>query len=170
MTQINSHSTIRQEQNTRASHINSIDQNNCKSFQLKCGSLNVCGMRRKLQYPEFRELIRNYDLFCVTESKLDNYDIVDVPGYKFISQTRRQKCLRRSGGIGVFVNDNISQYITIIDSDSDYVMWFKLCRTFFKADDDLIFGVVYLPPTDSRFNNPDELELLETEITTMSFA
>ena len=94
MTQINSSSTIGQEQNTRASHINS-NQNNCKSFQLKCGSLNVCGIRRKLQYPEFRELISNYDLFCVTESKLDNYDIVDVPGYKFISQTRRQKCLHR---------------------------------------------------------------------------
>ena len=55
-----------------------------------------------------------------------------------------------------------------MDSDSDFIMWFKLSRHFFNADEDLVFGIVYLPPTDSRFNNPDELELFETEITSMS--
>ena len=47
-------------------------------------------------------------------------------------------------------------------------MWIKLSGSFLKTDDDLIFGIVYLPSTDSRFNNPDELELFEIEITTMS--
>ena len=121
-----------------------------------------------MQYPEFRDLISNYFLFCVTESKLDNHDLITLPGYKFISQPRRQKFLRRSGGIGVFVKDNSSPHISIIDSDSDYILWLQLSKSFFKAEDDLIFGVVYLPPTDSRFNNPDELELFEIEITTMS--
>ena len=121
-----------------------------------------------MQYPEFRDLISNYDLFCVTESKLDNHDLITLPCYKFISQPRRQKFLRRSGGIGVFVKDNISPHISIIDSDSDYILWLQLSKSFFKAEDVLIFGIVYLPPTDSRFNNPDELELFEIEITTMS--
>ena len=167
MTQINSYNSIGHEQDTYTSQNNS-KQNNSKSHQLKCGSLNVCSIRRKLLYPEFRELINDYDLFCVTETKLDSYDIVDVPSYNFISQCRRQKVLRKSGGIGVFVKDSISQYIILIDSESDYIMWFKLSKAFFKAEEDLIFGVVYLPPTDSRFNNPDELELFETEITNMS--
>ena len=167
MTQINAR-VIGQATNTCASN-NSLNQNNSKSsISLKCGSLNVCGIRRKMQYPEFRDLISNYDLFCVTESKLDNHDLITLPGYKFISQPRRQKFLRRSGGIGVFVKDNISPHISIIDSDSDYILWLQLSKSFFKAEDDLIFGVVYLPPTDSRFNNPDELELFEIEITTMS--
>ena len=135
---------------------------------MKCGSLNVCGIKRKIQYPRFRDLISNYDLFCVTESKLDNHDLVTMPGYKFISQPRRQKFLRKSGRIGVFVKDNISRHISVIDSDSDYILWLKLSKSFFKAEDDIIFGVVYLPPTDSRFNNPDELEMFDIEITTMS--
>ena len=125
MTQINAR-VIGQATNTCATN-NSLNQNNsnkCKSsITLKCGSLNVCGIRRKMQYPEFRDLISNYDLFCVTESKLDNHDLITLPGYKFISQPRRQKFLRRSGGIGVFVKDNISPHISIIDSDSDYILW-----------------------------------------------
>ena len=134
---------------------------------MKCGSLNVCGIRRKMQYPEFRDLISNDDLFCVTKSKLDNHDLVTMPGYKFISQPRHQKLLRKSGGIGVLVKDTISRHISIIDSDSDYLLWLKLSKSFFNAEDDLIVGVVYLPPTDSRFSNPDELEMFDIEITTM---
>ena len=43
-------------------------------------------------------------------------------------------------------------------------MWFKLSKSFLHADEDFTFGVVYL---DSRFNNPDETELFEVEITNM---
>ena len=75
-----------------------------------------------------------------------------MPGYNFMSQCRRQKVLRKSGRIGVFVKDSISQHISLIDSESDYIMWFKLSKTFFKAEVDPSFGVVYLPPTDSRMD------------------
>ena len=87
---------------TRINTQNIGQEKNCKNVPLKCGSLNVCGLKRKLQYPEFRELVCNYDLFCVMETKLDKHDIVTVPGYTFLSQPRRQKFLRRSGGLGFF--------------------------------------------------------------------
>ena len=51
----------------------------------------MCGIKRKLLYPELYELISEYDLFCVTETKIDSYDIIALPGYKFLSQTRKQK-------------------------------------------------------------------------------
>ena len=57
---------------------------------LKCGSLNVCGIKRKMLYPEFCDLICEYDLFCVTETKTDNHDRITLPGYKFLSQCRKQ--------------------------------------------------------------------------------
>ena len=79
---------------------------------LKCASLNVCGLKRRLYYPEFCELVNCYDLFCVCETKLDKYDIIDLPGYTFISQSRKQKFIRKSGGLGVFVRNELSSYIT----------------------------------------------------------
>ena len=140
---------------------------NCKLSTLKCGSLNVCGIRRKLLYPEFCNLIQEYDLFCVTETKVDSSDIIGLHGYKFFSQCRKQRIIQKSGGIGVFVKESISPYIGVIESDSDYILWLKLSKSFLQTDEDFIFGVVYIPPTNSRFNNSDVLDLFEVEITSM---
>ena len=65
------------------------------------------------------------------------------------------------------MKESISPYISVIESDSDYILWLKLSKSFLQTDEDFIFGVVYIPPTDSRFNNSDELDLFEVEITSM---
>ncbi|MEW8545038.1 MAG: hypothetical protein AB2693_16055, partial [Candidatus Thiodiazotropha sp.] len=85
---------------------------------LACAALNVCGLRRKILYPEFSELVHNYDIFCVCETKLDNYDIVNIPDYTFLGQSRKQRYIRKSGGLGVFVKNSIAPFVTQIDSDS----------------------------------------------------
>ena len=68
------------------------------------------------------ECISEYDLFCVTETKIDSCDIIALPGYKFLSQTRKQKYVHKSGGIGIFVNDFISPHISLVESGSDYIL------------------------------------------------
>ena len=50
--------------------INSKFRNPNKS--IACAALNVCGLRRKNLFPDFCELVDNYDIFCVSETKLDN--------------------------------------------------------------------------------------------------
>ena len=65
-------------------------------------------------------------------------------------------------------NTSIFQYISVIETDSDYILWFKLSKILLKTDEDVIFGAVYLPPSDSRFNTQDELDLFEVEISNMS--
>ena len=84
---------------------------------LKIASLNVCGVKRRLNYPEFSDLIKQFDIFCVSESKLDKYDDISLEGYTFLSQYRKQHFLRKSGGIGVFIKNDIFPYVTSIDSD-----------------------------------------------------
>ena len=49
-----------------------------------CGSLNVCGLKRKIEVPEFCSFIENFDIFCVSETKLDPIDIINVEGYNFL--------------------------------------------------------------------------------------
>ena len=90
-----------------------------------------------MQYPEFCSLVDQYDLFCVCETKLDAYDEIKLSGYEFLSQCRKQKCFRKSGGIGVFVKDTISEHVSLIDSESDYVLWLRLDKRAFKMNDDI---------------------------------
>ena len=74
---------------------------------INIGSLNVCDLKRRLHYPEFQSLISKYNVFCVQETKLDNVDVVSMPNYTFLPQTRKQKFVRRSGGICVFVKNEL---------------------------------------------------------------
>ena len=54
---------------------------------LNCRSLNVCGVKRKMLYPELCEIICKYDLFCITETKIDRHDNITLPGYEFLGQS-----------------------------------------------------------------------------------
>ena len=45
-------------------------------------------------YPELCELICKYDLFCIIETKIDSHDIITLPAYKFLAQSRKQKYVR----------------------------------------------------------------------------
>ena len=93
---------------------------------MNIASLNVCRLRHRILYPDFCDLVAKYDIFCVSETKLDNFDIIDIPCFDFVSQVRKQKCLRKGGGIGVFINKSISKQVTVLDSESDYILWLKI--------------------------------------------
>ncbi|CAG2223346.1 unnamed protein product [Mytilus edulis] len=44
-------------------------------------SLNCCGIIKKLQYPEFENLLRSHDIICLVETKLDDRDEIKLPEY-----------------------------------------------------------------------------------------
>ena len=140
-----------------------------KHNELMFGCLNVCGLKRRLHFPEFRDTLSNFDFFCVTEKKLDHTDVihVTVPGYGFISQIRKQTFIRSSGGIAVFYKNIFEGKIKAIPSESDYILWLRIDHAVFNIQEDLILGVLYIPPTQSRFLNEDEFLCLESEITLM---
>lgn len=129
--------------------------------------MNVCGLRNRLNYPVFTDLIRKFDFFAVTEIKPDRSDTICLPGYTFIHQTRRQKFFRRSGGMGVFVKNEFSDYVSIVEHESDYIFWIQLDKAFTKLDENVFYGVTYMPPVDSRFRISDEMGRFELEITNM---
>ena len=101
------------------------------------------------------------------ETKLDDLDSISLSNYTFIHQSRRQKCLRRSGGIGVFIRNELVQRVKLIESSSDYVLWLQVSETQHNKINEAMLGVVYQPPESSRFLTEDEQELLEVEITSM---
>ena len=64
----------------------------------------------------------------------------------------------------------MSAYITQVDSKSDYNMRLKVNKLAFKTNEDLFIGVVYVPPSDSRFNTVDETNIFNVEVTNMCIA
>ena len=54
--------------------------------------------------------------------KIDKYDVITLEGYTFLPQCTKQKYLRKSGGIWVFIKDDIYPHVTVIESDSDYIL------------------------------------------------
>ena len=143
--------------------------NNLKNVthKLVFGCLNVCGLKSRLNFPEFIETLACYDVLCVTETKLDETDVISIPGYNFMSQHRKQKYLRKSVGIGIIYKSTLENKIKIIDTESDYILWAKLDKTLFNTDGEFILGVLYIPPAQSRFLNDDEYNNLEMEITSV---
>ena len=45
--------------------------------------------------------------------------------------------------------------------------WIKFDKNYTKLDQHKIFGIVYVPPTQSRFLNEDEFELFQNEVASM---
>jgi hypothetical protein len=43
--------------------------------------INVCGLVKRIQYPEFMELIEGYDILCFIETKTDDFSSLII-GYK----------------------------------------------------------------------------------------
>ena len=101
-------------------------------------------------FPEFVETIKYHDLFFTVETKLDKYDVISIDEYSFYSKPRKQKYYRKSGGLGVFIHESLSKHEEVIETDSDYILWIKLCKSFHALHEDIVFGVAYIPPIQSR--------------------
>ena len=62
--------------------------NKLNGQSLKIASLNVCGLKTRLEYPDFVNYFSSYES-----------DIVSLPGFTAISQPRKEKQNRKSGGL-----------------------------------------------------------------------
>ena len=110
-------------------------------------SLNCCGIKSRLQYPGFQNLIRNHDILCFVETKTNDLDVINFPGFKFIMKNRKNIAYRRSGGIMVGYRDTLVNMIEIKETSCKYVLWFKCKGELLKLDQPVIFGAVYTQST-----------------------
>ena len=59
------------------------------------------------------------------------------------------------------------KFVKHLDSDSDYIMWIQIDKCLMKADENIILGLSYIPPIDSKYYNDEEILNLEREITSV---
>ena len=101
---------------------------------------------------------------CFVETKLDDTDIISLPDFQYISQPRKQAFLRRSGGIAFCFKEHLAKFVKHLDSDSDYIMWIQIDKCLMKADENIILGLSYIPPIQSKYYNDKEIFNLEINI------
>jgi len=150
-------------------------------------ALNVCGLQSKLLCPEFVSYFSQYDFVVFTETKLDDTDCVDVPGYTSFCKNR-MKYKRKSGGIVLYVKNSLVQYVMIMESEDrrdridasalrhykfvDYdlsadVLFCKVDKQVFGKD--ILIGGVYYPPENSPYFDRQAFKNLENSVAFLEF-
>ena len=131
--------------------------------------LNVCGLKTRLCFPEFLHFISQYDILCFVETKLDDIDKIDIPGYTLYTNNRKLKSFVKSGGICLAVKDSLITQVHIHKNMSDYVLWFSLKEPVSsKSKYTIVIGIVYIPPESSPYFNKDTFTILQDEINNLS--
>lgn len=126
--------------------------------------MNVCGIRSKLASEEFDNYVRGFDVIILTETKLDEVDILEIPGYKIFRKDRKVCSVRASGGVCIMVRNEIADHCVLIQSESKHSVWCKVNKDILNIDKDLICGACYIPPENSRFSSLALFDELEAEI------
>ena len=110
---------------------------NTQYRQIQFITLCVCGLKSKLQCPEFVSFVNKYDIIGIQESKLDDVDNLNVQGYQVFSNHRTAISRYRSGGITLMVKNELSPFITVCKFESKLILWFSVSKQIISNGDDL---------------------------------
>lgn len=128
---------------------------------LKLLSLNVCGLKSKLIIPEFKDLLSDHDIIGFQETKLDFVDEEQFcHGFYMFYKSRHKVSKDKSGGLAIAVKNSIAKYISILETASKLVLWFKISNKLTGYSDDTLGGLVYIPPEQTRYS-VDEIPFLK---------
>ena len=128
--------------------------------------LNVNGLRSKTRLPEFLEMIKDYDIIAFAESKTDDFDNFNLPGFKFTYMKNRKRNKRvRSGGIFIAIKDSIKDNFEIdLKLGSEIIIWLKEKKKVLKTKNKMALGFVYVPPIGSFYYDDESFENIEKDI------
>ena len=131
-------------------------------------SLNVCGLKNKCITPEFTGYLQKYDIIGFQETKLSEIDSLELETFKIFTKTRESRSRVSSGGIAIAVSESISNYIIPIKTKSSLVYWFKISSKFTKLETDILCGVIYIPPENTRYSCPEPFLEIQNELESLN--
>ena len=92
-----------------------VTENEYETVRQRVAVLNVGGLLSKLKFPEFDDLLVSCDIICLTETKLDYFDSIDIPNFTCFRKNRLHY-KRKSGGIAVLIRNELTKCIKIIEN------------------------------------------------------
>ena len=137
-----------------------------KRSTLRIYYVNVCGLKSKLHCPDFIDVLNEYDIVCFAETKTDRADIpiIDIPGFICYIKNRTDLTIRRSGGIAIYVKQELSPFVHLIDSPCLAVLWMSCNGSVLNLQQNILIGAIYIPPESSKYSSPDIFLQIEQDI------
>ena len=135
------------------------------------GSWNVNGLTvDKMQTEEFVSILNKHDIVFVYETWASETSVYDLDGYichSYYRSFQHRNARRASGGVLVMYRSCISEGISVVKNHHNTVIWLKLDKTFFKTEEDIYVGGVYVWPDGSPAYDSvdvDFFEILQNDI------
>ena len=94
-------------------------------------------------------------------NKLSN---IDIPNYKHFAlhrPRRKVRAKRHSGGLIVYIRNDVVPGFELLDEDPHDCMWFKIKKSYFKLPRDVILCVCYVVPQGSSSQGEIECDTFD---------
>ena len=138
---------------------------------LKIAYWNIHGIKskvleNKLHDAEFLKKILDSDIVGLSE--LHTSEEASLPGFKLVKQKFREKFHKGpkiSGGLAVFVKNDLEHVVQPIITENEDSIWIKLKRNDLGEREDIYIGTFYMSPSHKRNQNKTDLfTILNEEI------
>lgn len=138
-------------------------------YNIKVCCWNMNGLtQEKLSKDLIGGYLSDFDIVLLCETWTAADDIYELQGYTFYNYPRPFKhhnARRCSGGLGIFIRDNITKGIKIIKFTKDMIAWIRLEKQFFDLEYDIYIAIVYFMPEGSTNLTDDPFTILLEDIT-----
>ena len=136
--------------------------------QIKIGVWNINGLGKdseKLNDEEFRHIMEDFDIFSLIETWHTSSSRISLRGFTSFQQIRKKKHKRgrNSGGLIIYIKNNIKDGISHLTSNVPDSSWLKLKKSFFGLEKDIFICITYRKPSSVKGCH-DYFSVLENEM------
>jgi hypothetical protein len=135
---------------------------------LRVGYWNVEGINTrtgsKLDDPVFVKEIEHYDIVALAETHASVSGALFLNGFKSFEVTRKKHIRARkgSGGIVIFVKNDIRPCVTFHHGSSSDSAWIQLKHQFFNTSEDIFMCAAYISPHHSSYTSTQDTPAWES--------
>ena len=116
------------------------------------------------------KFLKMYDLILIAETWADKHDDFFLDGYTFTNYPRGYRnpyAKRCSGGLGIFIRNDILNGVEMIKHFEDIIAWLKLKKDFFGIERDIYISNVYFVPEGSVHLKNDPFVMLYNDVSSL---
>jgi len=141
---------------------------NIDSLFTRISNIRTC----KFDIPQVSDKLKEYDIFCLSETHCSPSDKFDFEGYHLVQNFRPKsaRAPRAFGGLLIGIKHSIFKGVTFMKHRNSEFMWFKLDKLFFGLHSDIYVCSLYISPANSSysFHRDDIFTLIEEDIVKFS--
>ncbi|CAC5372884.1 unnamed protein product [Mytilus coruscus] len=97
------------------------------------------------------------------ETKLDDCDVINCDEFIFSFKNRHKIISHRSGGIALGYRKCLDKCIKTFDTECKFVYWFSVDKKVFDLDENIVFGIVYIPPVNTNYTSEEAFSEIDIE-------